>query len=101
MISGGGGVSLWIRPTISLNAEFTGFLPFSDQLDGHDVWYSSWPDGEAHETAPYDVYYTATLGASIMISDSPFRNDPRFNRRSYTKTRRFYQIGRASCRERV
>ena len=91
MISGGGGVSFWISPTISLNAEFTGFLPFSDQLDGHDVWYSSWPDGEAHDTAPYDVYYTATLGVSIMISDSPFRNDPRFNRRSYTKTRRFYQ----------
>lgn len=91
MVSAGGGISVWITPILSANLEVTGTLPFSDQLDGHDVWYSSWPDGIVHETEPYDFYYTATVGLTFMISDSPFRNDPRYNRRSYTKTRRFFQ----------
>jgi hypothetical protein len=91
MVSAGGGLSIWITPILSANLELTGTLPFSDQLDGHDVWYNSWPDGEVHETDPYDFYYTATVGLTFLFSDSPFRNDPRYNRRSYTKTRRFFQ----------
>ncbi|MCA1745365.1 MAG: hypothetical protein LC643_06645 [Bacteroidales bacterium] len=91
MVSAGGGISFWLTPSLSANLEVTGTLPFSDQLDGHDVWYDSWPDGNVHETDPYDFYYTASVGLTFLISDSPFRNDPRYNRRSYTKTRRFFQ----------
>ncbi len=91
MVSAGGGIAFWLTPMLSANLELTGTMPFSDQLDGHDVWYDSWPDGTVYETEPYDFYYTATVGLTFLISDSPFRNDPRYNRRSYTKTRRFFQ----------
>jgi len=90
-VAGGGGISIWFTPLVSANIELVGTLPFSDQLDGHDVWYDRWPDGVVHETDPYDFYYTVSAGITFLISDSPFRNDPRYNRKSYNKTRRFYQ----------
>lgn len=89
-VGAGAGVSLWLSPMLSANLEFTGNLPFSDQLDGHDVWYDSWePRGIEHTTDPFDFYYTVTMGVKINIADSQFRNDSRYNRASYQKTRKF------------
>lgn len=91
IVGAGGGFSYWISPNLSANFEFYGTLAFSDRLDAHDVWYDRWPDGNERTTDPYDFYYTLTAGVSYTIQDSPFRNDPRFNRRSYNKTRKFFQ----------
>ncbi len=90
-VGAGGGVSFWITPKLSANVEFVGTLAFSDKLDAHDVWYSSYPDGEVYDTDPFDFYYTATFGVTYLFKDSPFSNEPRFNRKSYTKTRKFFQ----------
>ncbi|TCO08756.1 hypothetical protein [Natronoflexus pectinivorans] len=92
IVGAGGGASIWLSPRLSANFEFAGNLAFSDKLDAHDVWYDSWdPLGTEHDTDPYDFYYSVTLGITYLIQDSPFRNEPRFNRRSYMKTRRFFQ----------
>lgn len=89
IVGAGGGFSYWISPNLSANFEFYGTLAFSDRLDVHDVWYDH--AGNENTTDPYDFYYTVTAGVSYLIQDSPFRNDPRFNRRSYNKTRKFFQ----------
>jgi hypothetical protein len=94
VISGGGGINIWINPDFSANIEFHGALPFTDKLDAHDTWQDSYPTGNIHTTEPYDVYYTLTVGVVYTINESSFRNDSRFNRQSYNKTRRYYQPSR-------
>jgi len=89
IISSGAGVNIWITPNISANFEFDGTLAFSDKLDVHDVWYDHF--GQEFGTDPFDFYYTITAGVSYLIEDSPFRNNPRFNRRSFNRTREFFQ----------
>jgi len=94
-ISMGGGTSIWINPVLSLNIELDGTLPFTDLLDVHDVWYNTYEDWEnrvnPHSTEPHDFYYTFTIGITFIIQDSKFSNDPEYNRKSYTKTRSYYQ----------
>ncbi len=89
LVSAGGGTSIWITPTISANLELTGALPFSDKLDVHDEWYDN--QGGVHTTDPYDFYYTLTAGITILLKDSRFRNDPKYNRRTYLKMRSYYK----------
>jgi len=95
VISMGGGASVWINPAFSVNLELTGSLPFTDQIDVHDVWYNSYSDWEnrinPNITEPYDFYYTFMVGISITLQDSRLKNDPRYNRKSYMKTRSYYQ----------
>jgi hypothetical protein len=95
MVSMGGGATIWINPVLSLNVELDGTLPFSDQIDAHDVWYNTYEDWEnrvnPNSTKPHDFYYTFTLGITFIIQDSKFSNDPKYNRRSYIKTRSYYQ----------
>lgn len=95
VISMGGGANIWINPLFSVNVELTGSLPFTDQMDVHDVWYLTYSDWEnninPHSTDPYDFYYTLTVGICFTLQDSKFKNDPRYNRKSYMKTRRYYQ----------
>lgn len=91
ILSMGGGVNIWINSYMKFNAEFHGNLVFSDRLDAHDVWYGSFPDGEMHETAPYDFYYIMTAGMIFTIQDSKFRNVPKYNRASYLKARKGYK----------
>ncbi|MGQ1890476.1 hypothetical protein ACT29H_08530 [Thermophagus sp. OGC60D27] len=94
VVAMGGGTSIWISPIISLNLELTGSLPFSDQLDVHDVWYATYEDWEnkvnAQTTNPNDFYYTFTVGVSFLIEKSGFSNNSKYNRRSYIKTRNYY-----------
>ncbi|MDG5800369.1 hypothetical protein QA597_08370 [Marinilabiliaceae bacterium ANBcel2] len=104
LASAGGGASFWVTPSLSANLEITGTYAFSDQIDAHDVWYARYDEnmqgiGEAN-TTNNDFYYQVTAGVSYLISPSLFRNDSRFNRRSYNKTRRFFQprSGRSSRR---
>jgi hypothetical protein len=87
----GGGTSVWITPNITGNVEFSGNLVFSDKLDGHDVWYSGGAEQIVHTTDPYDFYYTFTVGLTYQFGDSKWRNDPRYNRKTYQKTRKFFQ----------
>ncbi len=94
LVTFGGGASLWINPVISANIEVSGALPFTDRMDVHDVWYSGddWQTGvNPVSTDPYDFYYNFTVGITFVIQDSRLRNDPKYNRRSYIKTRSFYQ----------
>lgn len=89
LVGAGGGVSVWITPNLSGNLEVNGNLVFSDKMDGHDVWYGS--TGKVYETDPYDFYYAVTVGVTYLLNDSKWRNDPRFNRKTYQKTRKFFQ----------
>jgi hypothetical protein len=93
-VSGGGGFNIWINHDFSANIEFYGTLPFSDKLDAHDTWQYPYPDGEIHTTDPYDVYYTLTAGVIYTFQENSFRNDSKFNRKSYNKTRKYYQPSR-------
>jgi hypothetical protein len=95
MVSMGGGATIWINPVFSANIELAGALPFSDQMDVHDVWYDgidNWNNRtKPITTDPYDFYYTLTVGVTFTIQDSKLANDPRYNRKSYIKTRSYYQ----------
>lgn len=94
LVSFGGGASLWINPMISANVEVSGALPFTDRMDVHDVWYSGddWQtEVNPVSTDPYDFYYNFTVGITFVIQDSKLRNDPKYNRKSYIKTRSYYQ----------
>jgi len=89
-VSGGLGLSYWINSIMSINAEYTATLPFSDMVDGHKEWYSGTPGNitAVHQTDAYDFYYTATLGVSFLLNDSKWKNEPKYNRKAYLKTRR-------------
>ncbi len=94
MVSFGGGASFWINPMISANIELTSALPFTDKMDVHDVWYAhdDWQtEVNPVSTDPYDVYFNFTVGVTFVIQDSKLRNDPKYNRKSYIKTRQYYQ----------
>lgn len=85
----GGGASIWITPNISANMQVDGNMVFGDQMDAHDEWYGS--TGKVYTTDPYDFYYNVTVGVTYLINDSKWRNEPRYNRRTYQKTRKFFQ----------
>lgn len=92
VISAGGGLNLWINPSLTANIEFHGNLAFSDKLDAHDTWYDSWdPKEGVHTTEPYDFYYVVSAGVTFTIKDSKFKNDPKFNINSYRKSRKLYK----------
>lgn len=85
----GGGASFWFTPNLSGNFEVNGNLVFSDKMDAHDEWYGH--TGTVYTTDPFDFYYTVTVGVSYLLNDSKWRNEPRYNRRTYQKTRKFFQ----------
>nr|WP_321410175.1 hypothetical protein [uncultured Carboxylicivirga sp.] len=89
-VSGGLGLSYWVNSVISVNAEYTATLPFSDMVDGHKEWYSGTPGNitTVHQTDASDFYYTATVGVSFLLKDSKWKNEPKYNRKAYLKTRR-------------
>jgi len=89
-VSGGLGLSYWINSIMSANFEFTGALPFTDMVDGHKEWYSGTPGNivKVNQTDAYDFYYTATVGVSFLLNDSKWKNEPKYNRKAYLKTRR-------------
>ncbi len=94
LVSFGGGASIWINPLISINVEATGAMPFTDKMDVHDVWYAG--DDWINEINPVqtsgnDFYYNFLVGVTFVIQDSKIGNDPRFNRKSYLKTRNYYR----------
>ncbi len=95
MVSMGGGATIWINPVISTNIELSGALPFTDKMDVHDVWHASVSDWENNinpqTTDRYDFYYTFTVGITFILQDSRINNDPKYNRKSYIKTRSYYQ----------
>lgn len=90
-VSAGGGVNIWLGPSISANLEFHGNLVFSDKLDAHDVWYSTYPDGEVNKSAPFDFYYIVSAGVVYHVENSLFKNHPKYSRASYLKARRYYK----------
>ncbi|MDR2927924.1 MAG: hypothetical protein LBV41_06980 [Cytophagaceae bacterium] len=86
----GGGTSIWIAPQFKINLEFAGAYAFSDKLDAHDSWFV-WPFvDEIYPTKSNDFYYTGTIGVTYIFKNSNFRNDSRFNRRTYNRTRQSY-----------
>ncbi len=89
IISGGLGLSYWVSSKINVNIELVGTMPFSDLMDGHENWMYDGPDGQpvVVPTKSYDFYYTATAGVSFLINDSQWKNEPKYNRKAYMKTR--------------
>lgn len=85
----GCGTSIWFTPKIKGNLEIDGNLVLSDKMDGHDEWYGS--TGTVYETDPADFYYTITFGISYLLNDSRFRNEPRYNRKTYQKSHKYFQ----------
>ena len=93
IISIGPGLSYWISPRISINAELNGTYVFGDEVDGHKEWEDQ--EGVIYQTASNDYYYTITAGVSFLISDSKWKNSPKYNRKAYLKTRSTYKKGRS------
>jgi hypothetical protein len=91
IITLGGGLSYWLNPRISIRGEFLANQPFSDLMDAHEEWQRG--DGTIVKTDDIDFYYTATLGVSIVIQDNRWRNEPKYNRKSYIKIRKYNMQG--------
>ncbi len=91
IMSIGPGVSYWLTPRLSINAELNGTFVFGDEIDGHKEWET--PNGTIHQTKSNDYYYTITAGVSYLISDSKWKNSPKYNRKAYLKTRSSYKKG--------
>ncbi len=87
IVSAGGGLSYWVNSRLSANVEFIGTLPFTDLLDGHKEWSSG---DITYQTDANDFYYTAMVGITFLIDDSKWKNEPKYNRKAYLKTRRQY-----------
>ncbi len=90
MMTGGFGLSYWMNSRISLSAEYLGSYVFDDLMDGHENWMYEGADGNPVivETKGNDFYYTASLGVSFLLNDSKWKNEPKYNRKAYLKTRR-------------
>ncbi|MCU4175929.1 outer membrane beta-barrel protein [Carboxylicivirga sp. N1Y90] len=86
----GVGLSYWLNSRMNVNVEFIGALPFTDMIDGHKEWYSGTPGNivKVNETDPFDAYYTASVGVSFLLNDSKWKNEPKYNRKAYMKTRK-------------
>ncbi len=91
IISMGPGISYWMTPRISINAELSGTFIFGDEVDGHKEWEGG--DGTIHPTEDNDYYLTITAGVSFLIDDSKWKNSPKYNRKAYLKTRSSYKRG--------
>jgi hypothetical protein len=90
IVSGGFGISYWINSQWSINIEGIGTLPFSDEMDAHSEWYDlkDHPNPTTmYQTDANDFYYTATVGVTFLINDSRWKNEPKYNRKAYLKTR--------------
>ncbi|TRX70291.1 outer membrane beta-barrel protein [Carboxylicivirga sp. M1479] len=88
-ISGGLGLSYWINSQWSVNIEAIGTFPTTDELDAHSEWTS--PDGTVYQTEANDFYYTTSIGLTFLIDDSRWKNEPKYNRKAYLKTRSQYK----------
>lgn len=88
-LSGGLGLSYWINSQWSINIEGIGTVPFTDELDAHSEWTSG--NGEIVQTAANDFYYTTSVGVTFLIDDSRWKNEPKYNRKAYLKTRSQYR----------
>ena len=91
-ITFGGGISYWFNPITKIRLELLANKPFSDLLDAHENWLSrSTETGNliTHSTDAGDFYYTFMVGASFTIKDSRWKNQPKYNRKAYLKTRRY------------
>ncbi len=84
-IAAGGGLSYWINSQWSANIELIGTFPTTDELDAHSEWIAA--DGTIYQTEANDFYYTTTIGIRYLIDDSRWKNEPKYNRKAYLKTR--------------
>ena len=86
----GGGTTIWINPNLKATLEFHGNYVLSDKVDAHDVWWELNAPDRITKTSHNDFYYTATVGVAYLINDSRYRNDVKFNRKSYERLRKHY-----------
>ncbi len=88
-ISGGLGLSVWVNSQWSVNIEAIGTVPFTDELDAHKEY--ELPSGGVVQTKANDFYYTTSIGITYLIDDSRWKNEPKYNRKAYLKTRSQYR----------
>ncbi|MCU4157723.1 hypothetical protein J1N10_17240 [Carboxylicivirga sp. A043] len=87
--SGGIGLSYWINSQWSVNIEAIGTVPFTDDLDAHSSY--ELPGGGTVVTENNDFYYVTSVGLTFLIDDSRWKNEPKYNRKAYLKTRSQYK----------
>jgi len=83
------GVTFFLTPRISIIAEASGSFVLGDYVDGYKYWYNA--DGTPVNTDSNDFYYTITAGITYLISDATWKNNPKYNRKAYLKTRSAYK----------
>ena len=86
----GGGLNYYINKKFSCNIEWLCGLPFTDMLDAHEEWDSGeLGSGQVVKTeGSFDIFWTGTVGFCYTIAESDFRNQFKYNRKSYLKTRK-------------
>ena len=92
------GTTFWLTPRISLVAEASGDFLLGDEVDGFKFWYNG--NGEKIDTESNDFYYTFTIGITYLINDSRWKNDPKYNRKAYLKTRSLHKRSKSSYKKR-
>ena len=83
------GVSFYLTPRISIVAEASGSFVLGDYVDGFKYWHDS--DGSVVNTNSNDFYYTVTAGITYLINDVTWKNNPKYNRKAYLKTRNTFK----------
>jgi hypothetical protein len=92
MVSLGGGIAYYINSSIKFHLEVTPYYAFDDNLDGHEYWFASPTNPEKHYTKDNDFYYTAMAGISYTIQDSRWKNEPKYSRKAYLKTKNYNKV---------
>jgi len=86
----GGGAVFWIlHPRLKATLEFYGTYVLGDKVDAHDVWWMIPHEDIIYKTSHNDFYYIGTLGVSFLFNASKFKNDFKYNRKTYNRNRKY------------
>ncbi len=100
IITLGGGLNYYINKQWSASLEFLFSAPATDMLDAHKEWDATGIIQTNNVTSvndaistvktagAFDPFYTCTLSANYTFAESEFRNQFKYNRKSYIKTRK-------------
>jgi hypothetical protein len=92
VVSIGGGIAYYINSSMKFHLEVHPYYAFNDNLDGHEYWFSNPTDPTKHYTKDNDFYYTAMAGISYTIKDSRWRNEPKYSRKAYLKSKNYNKV---------
>lgn len=90
IVTFGGGINYYINKSFACNLEWLCGIPFTDMLDAHEEWDSAELGNSptVKTKGTFDIFWTGSVGVSYTIAESDFRNQFKYNRKSYLKTRK-------------